>query len=126
MTVKAEQEAPAAGAGISIDALGALARAVVAAAGQPTLAEALESPAALLVRPALELAGEALAAALDEAEPAAEVTRVAASVVGASAGLLWQRGGDGRLELAGSHGLDADAPLDEARRLATEALDDGG
>jgi len=41
-----------------------------------------------LDRPALELAGEALAAALGETPAAAEVVRVAATVVGARVGLL--------------------------------------
>src|SRR5207302_9040760 len=57
-----------------------------------------------LVRPALELAGDALAAALGE-HAASEVARVAASVVGAPIGLLWERR-PGGIELAGSFGLE--------------------
>jgi serine phosphatase RsbU (regulator of sigma subunit) len=48
-----------------------------------------------LVRPALELAGEALAAALDETHTAAELVRVAATIVGAPVGLLWEPGDAG-------------------------------
>ncbi len=43
-----------------------------------------------LERPALELAGEALAAALDESHTAVELVRVAATIVGAPVGLLWE------------------------------------
>ena len=75
------------------------------------------------VRPALELAGEALAAALDETSPPDEVARIAATVAGAAAALLWVRSAGGGLELAGSHGLAAgDAPL-PARELAEAALE---
>ncbi|MGZ4396696.1 MAG: hypothetical protein ACXVZ2_15185, partial [Gaiellaceae bacterium] len=47
-----------------------------------------------LVRPALELAGEALAAALDEPHTAGELVRVAATIVGAAVGVLWERDED--------------------------------
>jgi len=77
-------------------------------------------------RPALELAGEALAAALDETAPADEVARVAAAVVGATAALLWERGVNERLVLAGSSGVPEDAELGVARRLADEAPDEAG
>ncbi len=73
-------------------------------------------------RPALELAGEALAAALDEANTAAEIARVAATVAGAPVGLLWESNPDGGLDIAGSYGLDARIDLDESRRLAAEGL----
>jgi serine phosphatase RsbU (regulator of sigma subunit) len=75
-------------------------------------------------RRALELAGEALAAALDETEPAAELVRLAAGVVGAPAGLLWQRTDDGALELAAAYGFDPAEDTGEAARLAAAALAD--
>ncbi|HEX6788546.1 MAG TPA: SpoIIE family protein phosphatase [Gaiellaceae bacterium] len=76
-----------------------------------------------LDRPALELAGEALAAALGEAPAAAEVVRVAATVVGAPVGLLWEQI-NGHLELVGSYGIDADQDLARVRGLAVRALDE--
>jgi serine phosphatase RsbU (regulator of sigma subunit) len=78
-------------------------------------------PVESLDRPALELAGEALAAALGETPAAAEVVRVAATVVGAPVGLLWEQI-DGRLELVGSHGLDPELDLAHVRALAAGAL----
>jgi len=78
---------------------------------------------AALPRPALELAGEALAAALGEPHAAAEVVRVAANVVGAPVGLLWEDDGGGALRLAASHGLPPDTEVDAARELAQRALD---
>jgi serine phosphatase RsbU (regulator of sigma subunit) len=86
-------------------------------------APAADVPAA---RQALDLAGEALAAALHETSPAAEVVRLAASVVGAPAALLWQRSEDDALELVGSHGLDPEAGLGDAPQLAAAALEHGG
>src|SRR5579864_7985695 len=77
-------------------------------------------------RHALDLAGEALAAALHETEPAAEVVRLTAGVVGAPVALLWQRGDDDVLELIGSHGLAPDGGLGDAAELAATALADGG
>src|SRR5579864_1752445 len=77
-------------------------------------------------RHALDLAGEALAAALHETEPAGEVVRLTAGVVGAPVALLWQRGDDDVLELIGSHGLAADGGLGDAAELAATALADGG
>ncbi|MGH2972850.1 MAG: SpoIIE family protein phosphatase [Gaiellaceae bacterium] len=77
-------------------------------------------------RKALDLAGEALAAALHETAPAAEVVRLAAGIVGAPVGLLWQRGEDDALELVGSHGIDPDVPLVGAAAVAAAALVDGG
>ncbi|HEY8316410.1 MAG TPA: GAF domain-containing SpoIIE family protein phosphatase [Gaiellaceae bacterium] len=87
---------------------------VVRAFGRPPVAEAS-------ARPALELAGDALAAALGE-QSAAEVARVAASVVGAPVGLVWERVA-GDVELAGSFGLDARADVGAVRELARQALD---
>src|SRR5205823_10335888 len=69
------------------------------------------------------LAGEALAAALGETPAAAEVVRVASTVVGAPVGLLWEQV-DGRLELVGSHGLDPELELAGVRALAVSALDE--
>ena len=79
-----------------------------------------------LARPALELAGEALAAALDESHTAVELVRVAATIVGAPVGLLWERDEDGELQLTASYGLDAGVDVDPARELAAAALDEGG
>ncbi len=79
-------------------------------------AEAVERPQAL------ELAGEALAAALHETSPAAEVVRLAAGIVGAPVALLWQRSADGELELAASYGIDAGHPVGDA----ASAMEDGG
>ncbi|HET7572525.1 MAG TPA: SpoIIE family protein phosphatase [Gaiellaceae bacterium] len=77
---------------------------------------------ASLARPALELAGEALAAALDGDSAAAEIARVAAAVAGARVAIVWQAGEDGAIALAGAHGLDAAADLAAARELATRVL----
>src|SRR5579862_9497578 len=99
------------------------------AAGEIALvlrAFAAEEHAVAGVRPALELAGEALSAALDETAPAGEVARVAAAVVGATAALLWERAADGTLALTGSYGLPDGAALAEARRLAGEPPDEAG
>ncbi len=81
---------------------------------------------AALAQPALELAGEALAAAFDEARTEAEVVRIAASAVGAPVGLLWERTEDGGLFVAGSHGLDGAADLGSARALAEQTLAGAG
>ncbi len=88
-----------------------------------TLADA--AAVEVLARPGLELAGEAFAAALDEADTAGEIARVAAGVVGAPVGLIWERSGGG-LALAGAHGVDGDTDLDEARALALATLDHPG
>jgi serine phosphatase RsbU (regulator of sigma subunit) len=72
-------------------------------------------------QPALELAGQAIAAALDEADTAGELARLAATVAGAPAGLVWERQGDG-LRLVGSYGLDEAHELGPARALAAESL----
>jgi serine phosphatase RsbU (regulator of sigma subunit) len=84
------------------------------------------SPVDLAARPALELAGEALAAALDEANSAAEIVRFAATVVGAQVGVLWERADVGGLELAASHGLEDEANLTRVRELAAAALQEHG
>src|SRR5436190_4001511 len=78
-----------------------------------------------LARPALELAGEALAAALDEADTAGEVVRLAATVVGAPVGIVWNPGEDG-LELSAAYGLDAGESIERARELASAALEEAG
>ena len=83
------------------------------------------APAAL-ERPALELAGEALAAALDESHTAVELVRVAATIVGAPVGLLWEVNEDIGLQLTASYGLEDGAGLAPARELATVALDERG
>ena len=77
-------------------------------------------------QPALELAGEALAAALDTTHTAAEIARVAATIVGAPVGVLWELPPDGELLLAGSYGLDPDAEVDPIRLLADAVLADAG
>jgi serine phosphatase RsbU (regulator of sigma subunit) len=79
-----------------------------------------------LARPALELAGEALAAALDESHTAGELVRVAATIVGAPVGLLWERGDDGVLQLSASYGIDGTTDLASARELAAASLDEPG
>ncbi|HET7146065.1 MAG TPA: SpoIIE family protein phosphatase [Gaiellaceae bacterium] len=78
-----------------------------------------------IARPGLELAGEAFAAALDEADTAGEVARVAASVVGAPVGLIWERSVDG-LRLAAAHGVDGGTDLGAAEALAAETLAEPG
>jgi serine phosphatase RsbU (regulator of sigma subunit) len=82
--------------------------------------------AAVLAEPALELAGEALAAALDDAHTGTEVVRVAAGVVGAPVGILWERTEEGRLAVAGSYGLDAAADVQPARAIAEETVAEAG
>jgi serine phosphatase RsbU (regulator of sigma subunit) len=82
-------------------------------------------PVESLARPALELAGEALAAALDEGGGAAEVVRLAAAVAGAKAGILWERR-DGELVAAATFGVAADADLGAAQELADRTLAEPG
>jgi serine phosphatase RsbU (regulator of sigma subunit) len=79
-----------------------------------------------LGRPALELAGEALAVAMQEEDAAAEVVRLAAGVAGASAAVLWESREGGGLVPAASWGVDAVADLGEARGLAERALAEPG
>jgi serine phosphatase RsbU (regulator of sigma subunit) len=77
--------------------------------------------AELLARPSLELAGEALAAALEDGDAADDVVRVAATVVGAPVALLWEQSDDG-LRLAGAHGIEEHTDLGPARELVEGAL----
>ena len=74
-----------------------------------------------LARPALELAGEALAVALEEEDAADEVVRLAAAVAGASAAILWELRADG-LATAAAWGVDLVAELGAAREVAEAAL----
>jgi len=78
-----------------------------------------------LARPALELAGEALAVALHEEGAAAEVVRLAAGVAGATAAVLWERRDEGLAPTA-SWGVDAGADLGAAREVAGRALAEPG
>ena len=82
----------------------------------------------------LSLAGDALAAGLDQARTAEEVVRVAARAAGAEAALLWVAGEGGALELfatAGSQEAQAAAPSQaglvphEREPVRLEALTDG-
>src|SRR6185437_15897481 len=82
---------------------------------------ALGADASSLARPALELAGEALAVALEEEDAAAEVVRLAAGVAGASAAILWQNREDG-MAPAASWGVDPAADLGAAREVAGRTL----
>ena len=84
--------------------------------GEPRAAEPL-------VRPPLELAGDALTAALGDRHSGSEIVRVAASIVGAPVGLLWELA-SGEPELAGSFGLEPGAELGGARELVREAFDE--
>jgi serine phosphatase RsbU (regulator of sigma subunit) len=81
--------------------------------------------ASSLARPALELAGEALAVALEEEDAAAEVVRLAAGVAGASAAVLWESREEG-LAPAASWGVDGAADLGAAREVAERALVEPG
>jgi serine phosphatase RsbU (regulator of sigma subunit) len=81
--------------------------------------------ASSLARPALELAGEALAVALQEEDAAVEVARLAAGVAGASAAVLWESREEG-LAPAASWGVDAAADLGPARGVAERSLAEPG
>lgn len=81
--------------------------------------------ASSLTRPALELAGEALAVALQEEDAAAEVVRLAAGVAGASAAVLWQSREDG-LVAAASWGVDGSSELVAAQEVAERTLVEPG
>ena len=81
--------------------------------------------ASSLTRPALELAGEALAVALQEEDAGAEVVRLAAGVAGASAAVLWTSGEHGLLPTA-SWRVDAAADLQAAREVADRTLAEPG
>src|SRR5262249_5706269 len=78
-----------------------------------------------LAAPALELAGEALAVALQEEDAAAEIVRLAAGAAGASAAVLWESREDG-LVSGVSWGIGADADLGPARGVAERALAEPG
>jgi serine phosphatase RsbU (regulator of sigma subunit) len=78
-----------------------------------------------LARPAHELAGEALAVALQEEGAAVEVVRLAAGVAGASAAVLWETREDGFVPAA-SWRVDATCRLEAARELAERALAEAG
>jgi serine phosphatase RsbU (regulator of sigma subunit) len=86
---------------------------------------AADGDASALVRPALELAGEALAVALHEQDAAVEVVRLAAGVAGASAAILWESR-DGQLVPGASWGFAADSDLGAAREIAEPALREPG
>ena len=86
---------------------------------------ATRGDASSLARPALELAGEALAAALHEEDAAAEVVRLSAAVAGASAAILWESR-DGDLVPAASWGVDAGADLGAAREGVEATLAEPG
>jgi serine phosphatase RsbU (regulator of sigma subunit) len=76
--------------------------------------------ASSLVRPALELVGEALAVSVHEQDAAAEVVRLAAGVAGASAAILWESR-DGSLVPGASWGFEAGSDLGVAREAAERA-----
>jgi serine phosphatase RsbU (regulator of sigma subunit) len=102
--------------------------AVELCAAQATLvlrAFATDGDASSLAHPALELAGEALAAALHEQDAAAEVVRLAAGVAGASAAVLWESR-DGDLVPSAAHGVEAAADLGPAREVAERTLAEPG
>jgi serine phosphatase RsbU (regulator of sigma subunit) len=82
---------------------------------------AADSDVSSLARPALELAGEALAVALQEEGAAAEIVRLAAGVARASAAVLWESRAGG-LVPAASWGLNPTADLSATREVAAGAL----
>jgi len=86
---------------------------------------AVGGDASSLGRPALELAGEALAVAMQEDAAAAEVVRLAAGVAGASAAVLWESR-ESRLVSAASWGIETAADLGAAREVAERALAEPG
>jgi len=86
---------------------------------------AADGDASLLVRPALELAGEALAVALHEQDAAVEVVRLAAGVAGASAAILWESREEGLVPGA-SWGLEGGSDLGAAREIAEHTLGEPG
>jgi serine phosphatase RsbU (regulator of sigma subunit) len=75
---------------------------------------------ALLPR-ALVLAGDALAAGLDQARAAEEVVRIAARAAGAEAAVLWYPGDEGNVELLASSGP-VDPSLADTGEKAAQAL----
>jgi serine phosphatase RsbU (regulator of sigma subunit) len=78
-----------------------------------------------LARPALELAGEALAVAMQEEGASAEVVRLAAGVAGATGAVLWESH-DYEFVPAASWGIGVDADLGAARDAAERALAEPG
>ena len=78
-----------------------------------------------LARPALELAGEALAAALHEENAAAEIVHLAARVAGAPAAILWEAR-EGTLAPGAIWGVDETVDLAAARLAAEHALAEPG
>ena len=86
---------------------------------------ALRGDASSLARPALELAGEALAVALEEEDSATEVVRLAAGVAGATAAILWENREAGIVPAA-SWGIDASAGVGAAREVAARTLGEPG
>jgi serine phosphatase RsbU (regulator of sigma subunit) len=86
---------------------------------------AADGDASSLVRPALELAGEALAVALHEQDAAAEVVRLAAGVAGASAAILWESRAEGLVPDA-SWGFEGGFDLGAAREIAERTLGEPG
>ena len=91
-------------------------------------------PSSITSEATLSLAGDALAAGLDQARSAEEVVRVAARASGAEAALLWAPDADGALELltaTGSEEAQAAAPSQgglvpqEREPVRLEALTDG-
>src|SRR5947209_11630244 len=77
-------------------------------------------PTESLARPALELVGEALAAALDESDQVREIVRLSATVAGATAAILWEQRG-AELVAVAAHGT----PL-PGSAVAAEELPNGG
>jgi serine phosphatase RsbU (regulator of sigma subunit) len=74
------------------------------------------NPTERLARPALELAGEALAAALHEGDQAGEIVRLAAAVTGAAEAILWERRGSELVAVA-AHGVALPEPVDASDGL---------
>ena len=72
---------------------------------------------------ALSLAGDALAAGVDESQAAEQVVRVAVEATGAASGLLWRGEEEEALQLVVSFGLaGVNPPLVEARAAAERAM----
>jgi serine phosphatase RsbU (regulator of sigma subunit) len=81
--------------------------------------------ASALAHPALELAGDALAAAIQEEDAAAGVVHLAAGVTGATAVILWESRDDDFVPAA-SWGIDVAVELGGARDVAERALAEPG
>ena len=115
------------GAHLAAAHLGLVLRAFGAGNGSPATVVSSEAT--------LSLAGDALAAGLDQARSAEEVVRVAARATGAEGALLWSADEDGALELlatAGSPDAQAAAPSlaglvpSEREPIRLEAVTNGG